>query len=234
MRTRPSFLFLVTVLFLAVAPGLRAAIEKDLGNSLVYYRITDAQADRTAVLDKIAHRPALVLDLRCLSVSEGFVDALQTVLARTPPPHAARIVLINATTSPALVAMLGTELPYLITIGPRSTSVTPDVAVAISDEEDRRAFAALANGVDLEKLINDNREKRRYDEAKLVQDHSNGITPPDSVLPADAEDDTVKTEPTNSKKESSSAKKVEPAPLIDLVLERAVQLHRSLLALKKL
>jgi hypothetical protein len=232
MKQFPSFLLLVLFVFLPV--GLCAAIEKDLGNSLVYYRITDAEADRTAVLEKIAHRPALVLDLRCLSVSSGFVDALQTALAHTPPPHAARLVLVNATTSPALVTMLATELPYLITIGPRSPAITPDVAVTISEEEDRRAFTALANGTDLEKLINDSREKRRYDEAKLVQDHANGVTPPDSALPADAEDDTVKTEPVSEKKNAAADKKVEAAPLIDLVLERAVQLHRSLLALKRL
>lgn len=227
-----SFLFLFIVL--AIASGLHAAIETELGNSLAYYRITDTESDRSTVLDTIAHRPALVLDLRSLSVSEGFVDALQTALARTPPPHAVRIVLINATTSPALIAALGHEHPSVITLGPRSPALAPDIAVAISNEDDLRAFNALANGTPLNKLINDNREKRRYDEAKLVQDHANGVTPPDSILPAEAEDDTVKTEPTAAKKASPSEKKAEPAPVIDLVLERAVQIHRSLLALKKL
>ena len=234
MRTRPSFFFLVTLIFLAIAPGLRAAIEKELGNSLAYFRITDADTDRTSLLDTIARRPALVLDLRSLSVGQGFADALQISLARTPPPHAVRIVLINATTSPALIAAVGQELPSVITLGPRSPALSPDIAVAISNEDDLRAFNALATGTPLDKLINDNREKRRYDEAKLVQDHANGVTVPDSVLPAEAEDDTVKTEPTPAKKSPAAGKKVEPPPVIDLVLERAVQLHRSLLALKKL
>lgn len=229
-----SFFFLVIVLLLSVAPGLQAAIEKELGNSLAYFRVTDPEADRTPVLDAIALRPALVLDLRSLSVSHGFVDALQIALARTPPPHAVRIVLLNATTSPALVAALGQELPSVITLGPRSPSLSPDIIVATSNEDDLRAFHALATGTPVDKLINDNREKRRYDEAKLVQDHANGVTPPDSVLPAEAEDDTVKTEPTSVKKSPEAGKKTEPLPIIDLVLERAVQLHRSLLALKKL
>jgi hypothetical protein len=145
-----------------------------------------------------------------------------------------RIVLINATTSPALIAALGHEHPSVITLGPRTPALAPDIAVAISNEDDLRAFNALANGTPLNKLINDNREKRRYDEAKLVQDHGNGVTPPDSILPAEAEDDTVKTEPTAGKKASPSEKKAAPVPVIDLVLERAVQIHRSLLALKKL
>jgi hypothetical protein len=234
MRTRPPFLFLVTVLLLSIASSLSAAIEMELGYSLAYYRITEPDADRTTVLETIAHRPALVLDLRSLSLSEGFVDALQTALARTPPPHAVRIVLINATTSPALIAALGHEHPSLITLGPRAPALAPDIALNISSEDDLRAFNALAKGTPLNKLINDNREKRRYDEAKLVQDHANGITPPDSVMPADAEDDTVKTEPAEVKKTAAAGKKAEPAPVIDLVLERAVQLHRSLLALKKL
>lgn len=232
MRTCTARLFLI-VLILPFASGLHAAIATELGNSLLYYRITDAEADRSAALDTIAHRPALVLDLRSLSVSDGFADALQTTLARTPPPHAVRLILINATTSPTLINALSQELPSVITLGPSSPAFAPDIAIAISTEDDLRAFNALANGTPLNKLINDNREKRRYDEAKLVQDHANGITAPESVLPAEAEDDTVKTEPAIDNKESPSEKKTEPA-VIDLVLERAIQLHRSLLALKKL
>jgi hypothetical protein len=232
MKRFPSFVFLV--IFLAISPGSQAAIEKELGQALAYLRVTDAHDDASLAVDTIQRRPALVLDLRSLPVANGFTEAVQAALAKPPAPHAVRIVLINSTTAPELVAAITDALPSVITIGPRSPAIAPDVAVAISDEDDRHAFAALAEGTPLEKLISDAHDKLRYDEARLVQDHANGVTPPDSVLPADAEDDSVTTEPPEEKKSTEAKKKAAAAPVTDLVLERAVQLHRSLLALKKL
>ena len=233
MKKTFSFLFLVIVLVLPLS--LRAAIEKELGQALAYLRVTEASADTSLVVDTIERRPALVLDLRSASADDALANAIQTALAKPPAPHAIRIVLINSTTAPALVAAITDTLPSVITIGPRSPAITTDIAVAISDKEDRRAFAALATGTPLEKLINDAHDKPRYDEAKLVQDHANGVIPPEAALPADAEDDSVTTEPTDEdKKVADPVKKTAPAPVIDLVLERAVQLHRSMLALRKL
>ncbi len=245
MRPRSSFfssVFSVLFLSLAFAPALRAAIEKELGQALAYVRLTNVDADAIIAFDTIERRPALVLDLRSLTTANGFAEALHSALAKPPAPHAVRIILFNAASAPALVAAVTETLPSVITIAPRSTTPAADIAVAISDEEDRRAFAALATGTPLEKLINNLQEKPRYDEAKLVHDHANGVTPPEAAMPADAEDDSVVTGPdaeksagekTNSEKSPADANK-KPAPLIDLVLERAVQLHRSLLALKKL
>ena len=233
MKHLSSFLFIV--LFLSAVSGAHAALEKELGQALAYLRITDASADTALILDTIDRRPALVLDLRSASAGDALAGLIQAALAKPPAPHAVRIVLINSTTAPALVATITGALPSVITIGPRSPAITPDIAVTISDEDDRRAFTALATGTPLEKLINDAHDKPRYDEAKLVHDHANGVSPPESALPADAEDDSVTTEPAaEDKKVADPAKKTAPAPMIDLVLERAVQLHRSLLALKKL
>ena len=242
MRTRSSpsiasFVFLGLFFSLSVAPALHAAIEKELGQALAYVRLTNVGADAIIAFDTIERRPALVLDLRSLKTANGFAEALQAALAKPPAPHAVRIILFNATTAPALIAAITETLPSVITIGPRSAATSVDIAVAISDEEDRRAFDALGTGTPLEKLINNLQEKPRYDEAKLVHDHANGVTPPEAAMPADAEDDSVVTEPgaeqPAAEKPSADATK-KPAPLIDLVLERAVQLHRSLLALKKL
>jgi hypothetical protein len=232
MKPRSSFLFFV--LFLSASIGAQAALEKDLGQALAYLRVTDASADTALVVDTIGRRPALVLDLRSQPVANGLAEAIQTALAKPPGAHALRVILINSTTAPALVTAITDSLPSVITIGPRSPAITPDIAVAVTDAEDRRAFAALADGAPLEKLISDPHDKPRYDEAKLVQDHANGITPPDSVLPADADDDSVTTDSLGEKKNADAEKKPAPAPAIDLVLERAVQLHRSLLTLKKL
>jgi len=231
---RPAAPFFALLLCLAAAPSLHAALEKELGQALAYLRVTDAVADKALVVDTIDRRPALVLDLRSLLVADGLADAIRVALAKPPAAHAVRIVLLNSTTAPALVAAITDSLPSVISIGPRSPAIAPDIAVAISDEEDRRALAALATGTPVEKLISDPHDKPRYDEARLVQDHANGITPPDSALPADADDDSVSPEPPAEKKPAEADKKTAPAPAIDLVLERAVQLHRSLLTLKKL
>jgi len=233
---RPRLLPAFAALFFFVAtPGLRAALEQDLGQSLTYLRVNDAAADTPATVASIARHPALVLDLRCVISDAGQAEALQAALAKPPPTHAARIILINATTAPALIAVLTDDLPHVVTIGPRTPALTPDIAIATTEEKDRAAYDALTTGTPLEKLINSSLDKRRYDEAKLVQDHSNGITPDTTALPADAEDDSVTPSPAKDEKKSvAPEKKNELSPLVDLVLERAVQLHRSLLAIKKL
>jgi hypothetical protein len=184
--------------------------------------------------DTIGSRAALVLDLRGLACEIDFVTLLHTALAKPPAPHAVRIVLVNSATDPAIVTALEDDaLLSVITLSPRSPNLTADIQVATSADEERKALDALSNGTPLEKLIADAHDKRRYDEAKLVHDHANGVTPSEDELPADAEDDTISTEPTTGKKNSGAEKKAAP-PARDLVLERAVQLHRALLALKKL
>ncbi len=228
-----SFSFATLLLFLAPVSGVHAALEKDLGQALTYLRVTDATTDAKTTIDALHDRPALVLDLRSLPTADQLASTIQTALAHPPEPRAVRIILINATTAPTLIAAITDTLPNVITIGPQTPALTPDIAIATSDENDRHAFAALATGTPLEKLINATREKRRYDEAKLVHDHNNGIAPSDPELPADAEDDTI-TEPVKEKTEAEKGKKTEPVQIIDLVLERAVQLHRALLALKRL
>jgi hypothetical protein len=233
MKRSISLLFLA--FSIALAPSLQAALEKDLGQALAYLRVTEANDDAAIVVQTIDRHPALVLDLRSVPSADGLAARIKTALAKPPAPHALRIILINATTAPALVAATTDSFQSVITIGPKSPAIAPDIAVTTSEEEDRRAFTALATGTAVDKLITDNREKRRYDEARLVQDHANGVTPPDSVLPADADDDSVTTEPPPTDiKLSNTDKKVGPVPPIDVVLERAIQLHRSLLALKKL
>lgn len=228
MKTKALLLGAVTAVLCLNA---RAEIEKDLGQSLPYLRVTDARADLPAVLGAIEHRPVFVLDLRSVLADPHFAAALQSALDKKPGPHALRIILINATTDPSVIEALDTDYQDVVTIGPKSPVTKPDMPVNVSEADDRKAFDALANGTPVEKLITDSRDKRRYDEAKLVHDHANGVTPSDAELPPDAEDDAVIAEPTDGKKPAETKK--EPEPLLDLVLERAVQLHRSLLALKK-
>lgn len=231
MKTRSALLLAAAF---ALCASAHAALEKELGQALVYYRVTDAKADLPGTADIIERRPALVLDLRSIVADGDFARALQAALAKTPPPHAARFVLINAATAPAVIEALDADFISVITLGPKSSAIKPDIAVSTTEDMDHKAYAALADGTAVEKLVSDNRDKRRYDEAKLVHDHANGVTPSEAELPADAEDDSIVPDQMEAKQPSEPAKKAESAPVIDVVLERAIQIHRSLLALKKL
>jgi hypothetical protein len=87
----------------------------------------------------------------------------------------------------------------------------PDVAVKGSAEDERRAYDALEKGAMLSMLLTDNPNKVRNDEASLAKDR---------LAEASAEAAT-----DAGKKES---------PPIDAALQRAVHLHRALVALKKI
>lgn len=235
MKRAASLLFLVLFLCLPLGSRLFAAIEKDLGQSLHYFRVTDPRANKAALVAAIEKFPALVLDLRTANAEGDFVAALHAALAQKPVGSAARFVLVNAATGPAVRAALDDDaLASVITLGPKAKNLSTDIPVSTSAEEDTRAFAALANGTELEKLIADTVEKRRYDEAKLVQDHVNGTGPSSDDLPADADDDSIEAEPSSNGKNGAAPEKKPELPPRDLVLERAVQLHRALLALKKI
>lgn len=233
---RKSFSSFLLFVFLAFTSGLHGAIEKDLGQGLTYLRVTDAGADLKNTLAAIEQKKALVLDLRYLSAAKpGFAEALQSALARPPTLRSMRVVLLNATAAPDLIAALDVELPSVIVLGPKSAAFQPDIAVTTTAEEDRRAFDALATGTPMDKLVSGNHEKRRYDEAKLVHDHANGITPAEDDLPADADDESAPPEPAaNGTKKPAAEQKSEPVPPYDCVLARAIHLHRALFALKKL
>jgi hypothetical protein len=110
----------------------------------------------------------------------------------------------------------------VITIGRASADTTPDITIESTGDEERRAYAALEHSSSIESLITENADKPRNDEATIMRaraDPNGGQTDtssPDGVTPA--------------------GKKAEPPPplLIDHALQRAVQLHRALLALKRI
>ena len=82
----------------------------------------------------------------------------------------------------------------------------------VAADADRRAYDALEHGASVESLLRDNPEKPRVDEEYLEKEHIS-----DSDAPEVAE-----------------GKPSPPPPLVDSMLQRAVQLHRGLLALKKI
>ncbi|HUR58885.1 MAG TPA: hypothetical protein VM029_14320, partial [Opitutaceae bacterium] len=129
--------------------------------------------------------------------------------ARTPV-----FVLANADTAPALLAVLTPEDPMagVIVIGVAARKFPPALAVKSTPESERLAYDALEKGTSLTALLVENPDKVRNDEASLSKDRL-------AEAVADA---------------SGDEKARSAAPPIDAALQRAVHVHRALLALRKL
>jgi hypothetical protein len=224
--------------FSLVTLNARAALEQDLGQGLTYVRVTDFSAD-LPIVQKALARHAIVLDLRNTTALDQAVAQFAADLDKTADVHAVRLVLLSATTSPGLIEAVSSGHTGIVTLGARTPALTPDIALAISSEEDRHAYDAFGGGTPLEKLLSNTLEKKRFDEAALVRDRTSGgststdVGPDDdaSALSPELKDGSVSPSPAIP---PAAPKKVEPPPLIDVVLQRAVQLHRALLALKKI
>ena len=198
----------------ALATGAVAApaptAPSDLGLGLSYYRIHELPRDFPAAAK--GQVGPCVLDLR-FATSDAFSCAALgawirlNATARTP-----FFVLENSATSPALVAAVPAGSPGLVVVAPKSAGLAPDVAVAVSAEADRKGYDAAEKGAALDTLIHDYPDKPRLDEAYLEKEH----------LSDSEELDDIADRPGP------------PMPLVDAVLQRAVQLHRGLLALKRL
>jgi hypothetical protein len=192
-------------------PASAATLVCDLGQGLSYFRVHELPADQPS---PPSGRPGpCVLDLRYAKADEIAASALRAwvrfnVSARTPI-----FVLENAATSPALLASLAGNGPQgLIVIAPASAGLSPDISVRVAGASDQRAYDALEKGAPVQSLLSDNPEKPRVDEAYLDKEHiSDGAAP-----------DVAADKPSA------------PGPLVDTMLQRAVQLHRGLLALKRL
>ena len=199
-----------------------ARIERDLGQGLAYARVHSLPADLPAAPARLG---ALVLDLRyALSSSDG-VTTLGAWLkfrasARTPV-----YVLVNSGTAPAVLEFLETAdpMPGLLTLGAASSKFVPDVTLRVSAATERAAYDALEHGTPVATLLTDNPTKPRHDEAEIAQEHA--------APSAGSDDDETGPEESVS---ASPALPAPPPPLIDTTLQRAVHLHRALLALKKI
>jgi hypothetical protein len=202
-------LVLATCALAHVAPA--AALVRDLGQGLAYYRVHVIPQDQPA---PASGRPgACVLDLRFAKSDELGASALKAWVTFNVSPHAPIFVLENSQTDPALLAVFPAQGPAgLVVLAPVSAHIGPRIAVIVSPEDDAKAYDALEKGADVQTLLNDYPEKLRIDEAYLEKEHIADSDTPD--LPTD--------------------KPMPPRPLVDSMLQRAVQLHRGLLALKKI
>lgn len=201
---------------LLLAPCAKATELTDLGSGLSYLRIHSLAESETALRKAVPGAGALVLDLRYATASGESIAALQSALA-SHPVNAPLLVLVSPATPSAIAQTVATAL----TLGAPGSAPAPKVVVQTAAATDRRAYDALDAGTPLEKLISGKIEKERFDEATLVHEFKNGNP---------AAEPPPTPDPTAPKPAGTPEK---PAPLVDRVLQRAVHLHRALLALRR-
>lgn len=216
-------LFACLLLWSALLGAAHATlVTRDLGHGLVYHRVHRLPGDLPTAEDTRRH--PCILDLRYTPGNGEEAAALAAWLKFHATPRAPVLVLANAETAVALRLALAAHAatPNVVVLGAAAADFTPDIGLKISAEADRHAYDAFESGTLLDALITENPDKPRNDEAKLAKDRQ---APPDSpFVPAP---DSIANGPVETKPKP-------PAPVVDAVLQRAVQLHRTLLALRKL
>lgn len=187
----------------------------DLGRGLRYFRPADA--DFTAALAAAA----LVLDLRETTDLAQAETRLQALLAHCDVAHPL-LVLLDAGTPESLRAALPAHAPGLLTLAPADAGLPADILVASDATQEQAAVAALAAGETPLALAEEKVSKQRYDEAALVHDHANGVSerPPRN----DTAPDGRSAEPADTPQ----------VPPHDRLLQRALFIHRGLLALGRI
>ena len=201
--------FTLLVLLLGVPALLCGREPADLGQGLSYIRIESLPI----ALPTSPTLKAVVLDLRYATGDETAAAAL-TVWLQTRVGAPTFVLANPETAAPVRQALLADRLPAgTLTVGRAGDKFAPDIAIAVTADADQAAWAALTADADPSALISDNLGKVRNDEAAIVRRHQNGQT----------------NEPDEAESDISS---LAPAPVpTDRVLQRAVQLHRGLLAL---
>ncbi len=233
LRSRAAVLCLLAAGFLPPISGLAAgAAPQDLGRNLTYVRL-HRLPDDAAALTAAWHAPALAVDLRHMAG-----DPANAIPADLPPrPRSAPLfVLISPDTASALLALIREHAPALISIGLAAPGLTPDIVLPVSPEADRRAYDALDAGASVESLISEKIAKPRFDEAALAHEHTADTAAEEGARPAaggPSDAPPAASPPPATPAVPPAADAPEAAPK-DAVLQRAVQLHRALLALGKL
>jgi hypothetical protein len=154
-----------------------------------------------------------VLDLRFVGADQEAAAAFGAWLKFRASPRSPVFVVVNAGTSAALLRGLRSDPPVagLISIGGPAGSFVPDSTVRVAPDEERKVYDAFENGVAMTALIADQPNKVRIDEASLARERP---AEPVGVPPV--------------------AAPPRPPPLVDAAVQRAVHLHRSLQAFKKI
>ena len=205
-------LILFVAALLPASAGLAALLQRDLGQGLAYYRLHELPGD----LPTGATGPAgaCVVDVRYVHADERAAIAFQAWLKFRGSTRAPIFLLANAATAVPILSVLADRESAggIMVIGAAAGNLRPDLAVTIAAADERRAYDALEEGATLAALLQENPDKIRNDEASLAKDRA-----ADTGVDAPGE----------------SGSRPKPPP-IDAALQRAVQVYRALLALKKI
>ena len=234
---RLGLLLLAGVLALAAAPASRAAAGSPapemtakkggpLGPNLSYLRVHTLPGDQGTLAAAAAGNGTLLLDLRFAASDPESANIFLGWLKSRARASAPVLTLLNAETSPALLALFHEgRLPAgVVTLGPISPGLALDVPVETTIAADRAAYDALEHGTALEELVNPKIDKVRHDEAAMARERAAGV--------AAAETDDTSTPDAEEKPASGTS--AAPARPLDQVLQRAVQLQHALQALHKI
>jgi hypothetical protein len=189
----------------------------DLGADLVYLHIKSLAAAAPLLPTTLSAQRPLVLDLRYATSEAVALSVFKTALAR---PHAPLFILFSAATPQEIIAVVKQSTGAIITLSVAGADAPAEIQVQADPTADRLAYEALGQGTLPAILVTGKIEKERFDEATLVQEFKNGN--PDAEPPP-------LPDPTQPKLNQAAPVK---APWIDRVLQRAIQLHRALLALE--
>lgn len=217
MKKILPFLFL-TVAALCARAELRL---EALGEGLGYLRIRTL-ADGATLSAALAKEGACVVDLRY--PGDGLADLAPLLRAIAGHAPGQPLFLLVSPTAPlGLERQLGAIPPGAVVLGATGAPLPEKsgVEVAQTPEADRLAYEAYEAGQPLADLVSGKIEKERYDEASLMTDFRGGNTDAQPPLSPD---------PSKPKATPETARK--PVPC-DRVLQRAVHLHRALLALAR-
>jgi hypothetical protein len=154
--------------------------------------------------------PPYIVDLRYVRADAAAAATFSEWLKARATPRTPVFVLANADTAiPLLKVLAGHERGRgIVVVGIERAPFHPDIKVKGTAEDERRAYDALEEGADIKALLTDNPDKARNDEASLSKDR---------LAEASADATGKKT-----------------SPPIDATLQRAMHLHRALVALKKI
>lgn len=235
MKLRPVLALLALIGGVSLLPNFAAAkpLILDLGQGLAYHRAYALPADLPAASP--ARAQPLVLDLRYTTGGNDAATTLAAWLKFRAQPRAPVFILANTETSPSLRAVLDERdsSPGLIVLGVLNPDFTPDLVLTGDKTTERTAYDALNKSEAVTNLIAPPLAKPRNDEASLAAEwHPDRATSNPSVAPALPTDHGKHTKTTPATPSDSAAPA--PPPLIDAVLQRAVHLHRALVALRKI
>jgi len=192
---------------LAAVTAAAAPLTRDLGDGLLYVRVRDLPADLPAAPP--VPGGGCVLDLRYLPAGRDAAAAFVAWAEFRASARSPLFVLANRDTGAELRAALRRLPPGggCVLIGIAGPGFEPQLAVKADPAAERAAFDALEGAGSVMDLLVENPGKLRIDEASLSRPLAEEETPPAAAPP--------------------------PRP-IDAVLQRALHLHRSLRALRRL